>query len=118
MKTSDFLILAICCFGLTYLLRYTYGPFNIFKKFRELCGMQYNLVYDAEYEVVMNYDEVEVMEDDKFITKLISCFWCFTTWISIIMYVIYLMWNPILYFCIPFGLIGLSGAIHNMVHDG
>jgi hypothetical protein len=89
---SDYVFLSIAVFGFTYLVRYTNGPFDLLKKFRELAGIRYVPVISGFADPLPDMEEIP----DKFFAKLVGCFWCLTTWISII-------------FCITFSVINGKG---------
>jgi hypothetical protein len=57
-------------FTITYMLIALNGPWDIFKRIRELAGIQHDV--DGYPNVISN----------KFFSKLLICFWCTSTWIS------------------------------------
>jgi hypothetical protein len=89
---SDYIVLAIAVFGFTYLVRFMDGPFDIFIKFRELVGIKYVPTLSSFANPEPDTEEIP----DKFFAKLVGCFWCFTTWISI-------------FFCVAFAIVYARG---------
>jgi hypothetical protein len=101
---ESILITGLATFGMTYLICFTDGPFNIFKRLRMLAGVEY---------FMMQGEEVW-RPPTKFFAKLLVCHWCTGTWVSIIMsiaYVVIFKINPLmLIYLIPCGL-GISGFL-------
>ena len=79
--------IGIATFGATYLLRYLDGPFDILKKFRQLTGIKYIPVINSDEEI----EEIP----DTVIAKLVGCFWCLSTWVSIFLCVIHAILNAV-----------------------
>lgn len=69
----------LAVFGITWLIRHTDGPFDIFIGIRKLFGIEYLDVYENDGT------KVNIVEDipEKFLAKLIGCFWCQATWWSL-----------------------------------
>jgi len=83
----NLLLVALCGFYITYVIRYTAGPFDVFIKFRHKVGIDRLPVLDGHGNIV-DYGE-SIDNPDRFITKLVSCFWCFTTWITFVVSALY-----------------------------
>ena len=68
--------IALATFAVTYLIRYTDGPFDIFWKLRRLVGI--------EWDYKSGTDEIEEWagDDTGFFGSLIVCWWCLSTWVS------------------------------------
>ena len=68
-------------------MKYLEGPFGLCHKILSLTG---NLlpVYDDNGKVA-RYVEASVGTTNRYITKVVDCFWCFTTWICLIVTIIY-----------------------------
>src|SRR5690606_28071978 len=111
----DYIFLAISVFGFTYLLRYLDGPFDILRKFRELSGIR----YVPEYELLNQSVYLRVRDNveeipDKLFAKLVGCFWCLSTWISILYCVTYaILYSKGIFetFTGIFICVGISGTI-------
>ena len=98
---------SLATFGITYLIRYTDGPFNIFIVFRLWMGIK---------KIYTGVDEFFEDIGHGFFAKLFSCFWCISTWVSLLLVLIF---NG-LDFVLWFACIGISGFMHEIIvrHDG
>lgn len=108
---ADCVVVGVCVFAIAYLIRYTDGPFDIFYRFRKRIG-----VYLEEWDGDVYSGEVEDPDPDKFLAKLVSCFWCLSTWVSLgvtSLYVILYGDSHIFPFMWLFA-IGLSGVLHKV----
>ena len=110
----DFLFIGIGVFGFSYLVRYLNGPFDILKKFREFVGIHYIPILNDD-----SIEDGEVEEiSDLFFAKLVGCFWCLSTWVSIFMCSIYSIVHVISVFDAFTGIficVGISGFVHEIV---
>lgn len=70
----------LAVFGLSWLIRHTDGPFDVFYKVRKLFGIQYIEVYEGGGQLVNIVEEIP----EKFFAKLVGCFWCLATWFSLL----------------------------------
>jgi hypothetical protein len=107
----NYIYIALGVFGFTYLLRYLDGPFDILRNFRKLFGLTYIEVLDSPGEEIEEYP-------DKPLGRFISCFWCLTTWVSIIFCVTFSIINNNAIFDTFVGIficVGVSGFIHDMI---
>lgn len=107
------IMLGVISHTITFMLRYTDGPFDLFLRFRALTGVTLP-VYLEDTDEVMDY--MEPLEHDTFISKLVSCFWCFTTWISLVVTVLaYILLDIGALATFPFTwifVIGVSGLLY------
>lgn len=114
------ILVGLASFGLTYMVRYSSGPFNIFYWILSLAGIARYPVLDGDGNIVNYIEEIET--PNRFITKLVSCFWCLTTWISGLLTILYIFAYPNTYWSlwllIWFGSIGLSGWLYERIPDG
>ena len=80
-------VVGLASFYITYTVKYLEGPFCLCHKILLLTG---NLlpVYGDDGKVV-RYVDADIETTDRFITKVVDCFWCFTTWICLAITVIY-----------------------------
>jgi hypothetical protein len=77
---ESIVVVGLATFGLTYLICYTDGPKDLFKKIRILAGIEYLLLEDGE----------EVYNPPtKFFAKLLACHWCTGTWLAILLSITY-----------------------------
>jgi hypothetical protein len=107
---ADVAVVGLSTFGLAYILRYTDGPFNLFVKFRGALGLRRVSVYDENGDIVDYVEE----SDDRFFAKLIGCFWCLSTWISLVLSLLIMI--PLLQLpLVWFGALGISGTLHKFV---
>lgn len=107
-QLSLIFINGLAVFAMGWMLRYVDGPFDVFLKFRELCGISTEPVIDHDMKV----GEVEIIAD-TFLAKLVSCFWCSATWLSIICVTIWYI-APII--VIILAVIGVSGILNEVVN--
>ena len=80
---SDALVIGAATFAVTYLLRYTTGPFDIFSKFRNAVGI-HTVVHEKGTPGAYEVEEVA----DKFFAKLVSCWWCLSTWVALLLVIV------------------------------
>ena len=111
---SECVVAGVCVFTVAYLLRYTDGPFDIFYHFRIWVG-----VYADEVSVVDGIEVTEEIEDPNpagFFAKLVTCFWCLSTWMSLAITILYVvLFGDMRIF--PFMWLfatGLSGLLHEI----
>lgn len=110
------LIVSIATFGITYIVRYTKGPFDTFIIIRRKVSLEMP-VYDETGQIV---EWIENPEPDAFFGKLISCFWCLSTWVAFVLTVTYILLDV---YVIKFSLfiwffsVGLSGFLHDLLQD-
>ncbi len=80
-------VVGLASFYITYTVKYLEGPFGLCHKILSLTG---NLlpVYGDDGEVV-RYVDASIETTNRFITKVVDCFWCFTTWICLAVTIIY-----------------------------
>ena len=107
------LFLPIAVFGITYIMRYTDGPFDIFRKLRILLGFKY---------IMDNGNELEIPDDTKFLCKLYSCVPCLSTWIGMfvgaLVSIVY-NYNIVEWFVISFAAMGFTIIVHcKVVNNG
>ncbi len=107
-------VVGLFTFGICYLVRYTDGPLNMFARFRGKLGIRSLSVLDNNGNITDYIEE----SDDSFFAKLISCFWCFSTWISFAGTIIYFFIGHYTLLAFPFiwfGAVGISGTVHKFV---
>lgn len=114
---QPFLVIGVASFGISYLLVHTDGPFDIFLKLKILVHL-YLPVWD-DFEAIEYYQE----DDDPtgLFAKLLHCFWCTTTWVSLFVSVAYILLVDGNVFLLPFMWffsIGLSGFMHGVIENG
>jgi hypothetical protein len=110
--------LALGVFGISFMLFYTDGPYDVFRTARR--HLQYNLepVYDEDRR------QVDIIEESKegFFPGVLSCFWCFSLWIALIsitlIWVLTREWTIIEYIVILMASYGLCGFIHERIANG
>lgn len=96
-------VLPFVVYGITYILRYLDGFFEVFEKIRNLFGVYKTL--DGKFT-----------SNGSQLSLLYSCFWCLGTWVSIIVSIVYIFFGDfevikiglLTFFCI-----GLAGILHD-----
>lgn len=79
MELACFYSLGFCVLAVTYIIRYTDGPFDIFLKFRSYIGIN-TIEENGEY-----IEEVS----GSTLAKLVECPWCLATWIAFVFALLY-----------------------------
>ena len=94
-----FVLLApLAVYGIVQIVTYTDGPLDVFYRLREFVG----------------YYDVEV---DKFFGKLLRCFWCSATWVSLFFTILYFTSRPVFDFLVLwFGCVAVAGIVSNKVN--
>lgn len=122
------LAVGFASYGLTMMVRYTDGPLDIFFKFRVFAGLKYMPIYDEDDGIVDIVEEIpkpelRIDEEDgsvigtinsDVLASLVSCYWCLTTWISLIIsLLVCVLFNiPLFMPIIWLAAIGVSGALY------
>lgn len=111
MQTLTIILLPVAVFGLTYILRYTNGPFDVFLEWRKFMGLVYIAVTNDSGRISEYLESVP----DKFAAKLVNCFWCLSTWVAMILAAIVVLLPGAfsLWLIAVFASVGLSGFIHD-----
>jgi hypothetical protein len=107
----NILLFPFAVFGLAYLIYQTDGPFDIFKWFRTLMGLRYIAVTGVDGKPISWVQS----DTGSFTAKLMSCFWCFSTWVAWLLAIpVILFVNSlwITYMLLVFASIGISGVIY------
>lgn len=81
------IVLGPASFGITYMVSFLPGPFNIFHQIMRVAGIDPVGVYN-DYGQIASYEYV-VLTPDKFITKLFKCPHCLGAWIALGMTIIF-----------------------------
>jgi hypothetical protein len=111
----DILYVGLSTFTVVYLVKFTDGPFDIFYRFKKFIGLIIPLYDDGETSVV------SYIEDDDpsgFVAQVVRCFWCFSTWISFVLSIAYILLVNKSVYVFPFlwlASIGISGFIHTLI---
>ena len=103
-------------FGATWLLRYSDGPWDLFFRLRKLAGL-YLPEYSPTGEVTA---WIENDEPFGFWAKLVGCFWCLTTWVSLFFALGYILLANLewwLLFHLWLGTVGISIFAHEVITD-
>lgn len=112
-------VVGLASFYVTYTVRYLEGPFGAYHRILSWLGIHRVPVLDDIEHVVDYVEEYENM--DSFITKLVRCFWCLTTWICLAFTVIYgllVAMSVEQLFLVWLASAGLSGWLFERVPDG
>jgi len=95
----DTIILILATYRLTLMFHSENGPWNTFQSFRNWSG-----VY---------LDENNKMVGTNVLSNALSCYYCFSVWIAIILSILY--WHNLTWLMLPFALSG--GAIIAREHN-
>lgn len=68
--------IALATFAVTYVLKFTDGPWDAFWYFRRWIGIQWQFDGDQEIEEYLD-------EDAGFWANLVQCWWCLSTWVAL-----------------------------------
>jgi hypothetical protein len=107
------ILIGPAAFGLTYMVSYLPGPFNIFHWIMELAGIIPYPVYNDD-GVVLEY-VYDITTPDRFITKLFSCPHCLGTWVALLMSVAFVILVGVSLLLIPFIWLGSYGILGYMM---
>lgn len=102
------LLHGLSVYAITYMYRYTDGPFDVFQSIRLLLGFKYHFEKDDSGQVYIREETPEGT-----FGKLVSCVWCLSFWLSVIICVL----SRKKHMLIPIASTGLSGLLHE-VSDG
>jgi hypothetical protein len=101
----DIVILGLAVWRIASLLSAERGPYAMFEKIREWCGVRYTVV-----------EGVERAESDREIGKLILCPWCSSVWLGAIASILYL-WKPVVvWMALPLALSALAIIVNEIVN--
>ena len=113
------LVVGLVSFYITFTIRYLEGPFGIYHWIMSRFGIDRLPLLDAN-GLVIGYVE-DMSDSGRFLTKLASCFWCSTTWVSLAIAVIY-VWKSSLNYgqgvFVWLAAAGLSGWLFERIPDG
>lgn len=70
---------ALSIYGLAYVVVNTHGPFDIFKRFKQMLGVMYTDVLDGYGNTV----DVEEESDGSSLADMVLCFYCFSFWVTV-----------------------------------
>jgi len=108
---SDFMIVSLAVFSITYLVVYFDGPFEILWKIRHMCGVERVPVLDSVGQ------QVDIIEEPvSELAKFIKCHWCLTTWVSFVVSLAYVLLFGVELVLFPFlwlASISVSGLLHD-----
>ena len=109
----DFSILAFASFTVTYLIMYTDGLGDIFKYIRRLFGIKQVPILDDDGNVVDYIYE----SNESLLAKLMECFWCFNTWVSLAVVILYIALPEIFPVFVWLAMIGVAGTINKLIPE-
>lgn len=104
------ILVTFATYAATYLLRYTYGPFDVFLRIRRIAGINSFPLYDDDG------NQVDIIEEVKstYLAKLFDCWWCLSTWIALA----WMLFTPLRgwdFFIVWFASIGLAGFLQETI---
>lgn len=111
----SFVLLGFATFGMSYMLFYTHGPYGIFLAARRtISGTEQVGVYDDDENLV------DIIEEpgNGFGADLLSCFWCFSFWVNIIVCIMYFIATGFgdTWIFILLAAYGVSGTLHEITN--
>lgn len=112
-------VVGLASLYIAYTVSYLDGPFGLYRKILAWTGV-IQPVYGYNKDIV-DYVEVAVEDRDRFITKLVGCFWCLTTWVCLALTVIYVNCSSLNFgqgMFVWLASSGLSGYLHERLVDG
>lgn len=77
----DIAVFGLATYAITFVFRFTSGPFSVFSRIRTYLGVIKTYEMDP-YSHVMQ--EVEVISDNL-LAQLVSCFWCLSFWVAFVL---------------------------------
>lgn len=115
-------VIGLASLYLTYTVRYLEGPFGIYHWVMSKCGIHWMPMYDSNGDFV-SYVEHTFRSHEKlsFITKLVLCYWCFTTWVCLAVTIIYVSLSSLNFgqgVFVWLASAGLSGWLFERIPDG
>lgn len=111
MILSDFVIVSLAIFGFTYLLRYFNGPFDALLKIRTLCGIAQVPILNTVGQQIGDAEDMPTK-----LAEFVGCYWCLTTWVSFVMFLVYVLVFGVDVVWLPF--LWLAGvAVSGLLHD-
>lgn len=113
------LLVGLIAFAVTTMVKYTDGPLDIFLRVRVLVRLEIPVAHPipalAKKGITLGYKEDE--DPVGFFAKLFHCYWCLTSWISILFtYLLFVVMRSdslSLFFFVWFAAIGVSGFLHS-----
>ena len=100
----DIIILSLAVWRISNLFVNEDGPFMVFAEVRHLVGVRYN-------------ESSEVVGSNE-LAKLLTCVFCFSVWIGLIVAVAYYSYPiPTYWVCLPFALSALAISLDKWVND-
>jgi len=97
----DLLILGLAAFRLSSLFANEHGPLDLFGRIRRLAGAR----YDKQSR------EVPTTE----LSRGLMCVWCNSVWFGIALALVYLLWQPVIWLCLPFAISAIAIIIFTFV---
>ena len=108
----------IAGFALTYIIKFTSGPADIFMRWRRYIGIEGVELVTTSIDPLEQELQVVDLEPGSFTGKLFSCYWCLTTWICLLLVVGYILVdNSLLLYGLHiwFAAVGVSGYLLELV---
>ena len=97
----DLIILGLAVFRLSSLFANEHGPFDLFGHVRRLTGMR----YDKQSQAVPTTE----------LSRGLMCVWCNSVWFGIALAFVYLLWQPVIWFYLPFAISSIAIIIFTFV---
>ena len=110
-------VVGLTSFTITFFLKYMDGPGKIFEHIRRWVKVSIPMI-SASGQIV---NWLEDDEPDTLLANIFACFWCLTTWVTLIVTAVYIIIGYSSWIGLPFiwlASAGLSGYIHARIIDG
>jgi len=107
-------VVGLTSFTLTFFLRYMNGPWDIFEHIRRWIKLSVPVISASGQIVTWKEDD----EPDTLLPKIFVCFWCLTTWVTLIVTAVYIIIGYSSMMGLPFiwlASTGLSGFLHDRI---
>lgn len=103
MTLTHLIIYGLATWRVASLLVEESGPFDIFKKIRELTGITHD------------EDDLPLMIPDRFFAQLFSCVWCTSVWVAVA-YTLVSLWKHGIYTALPFALSAVAVLLQDYLN--
>jgi len=97
----DLLILGLAAFRLSSLFANEHGPFDLFGRVRRWA--------------VARYDKQSREVPTTELSRGLMCVWCNSVWFGIALALIYMLWQPVIWLCLPFAISSIAISIFTFV---
>ena len=102
---TDLLILSLAVWRITSLLTNEYGPWHVLESMRRWVGV--------------SYDENLQRTGSNVVAEALTCMWCTSVWIGLIVGILYGLWPVVtIMVAVPFAVMGGALVVNRIVGNG